>query len=445
MSAIETLEGRTLLAGVTILAHGLQGSVEGWIESAADAINARLGGEGSTYVLRVGEVTRGELAVESFALESGPAASSSSRAEYIIKLDWTDVDGGAYSTAEVGAVVADYLLTYRDGQRALVELPMHLIGHSRGASLTTDIAQRLGERGVWVDQVTHLDPHPVDGDDDFLDFDFDDTPMHTWDNITFADNYWRTDGEVNNFDFDGEPVAGAHEGDLNGSVQQDFTGSAHFAVTAYYHGTIDLAATGNGNHPVNDDWYGNPPRDATGYALARLGGTPRPTDGLRAEFGGAAPREDPGRSGAQWPNIADVQVLGSTTIVIGDKIPLRYKRQDHDGNLKVDLFLDRDQNPFNENNVRAISRVSYPADPGFIVTRVNGSSLDIEPGRYWVMAKVSDDGGRTSFAYSRRITFNAPPGTSAMMAVANPFARSLPQSSECDDERIPHIEELVDV
>jgi hypothetical protein len=28
-------------------------------------------------------------------------------------------------------------------------------------------------------------------------------------NITFADNYWRTDGEVNNFDFDGEPVAGA--------------------------------------------------------------------------------------------------------------------------------------------------------------------------------------------------------------------------------------------
>jgi hypothetical protein len=40
-------------------------------------------------------------------------------------------------------------------------------------------------------------------------------------NITFADNYWRTDGEVNNFDFDGEPVAGAHEGDLNSSVQQD--------------------------------------------------------------------------------------------------------------------------------------------------------------------------------------------------------------------------------
>ena len=433
MNPIEPLEPRSMLAGVTLLAHGYQGSIRGWVEAAADAINQRLGGEGSIYILRVAASSSGALGVESFALESGPAAISSTRAEYIIKLDWTDVDGGAYSTAEVGAVVADYLLTYRDEQRALVELPMHLIGHSRGASLTTDIAQRLGQRGVWVDHITSLDPHPVDGHDDFLDFDFGDTPMHTWANVTFADNYWRTDGEVNNFDFDGEPVAGAHEGDLNGSVQQDFSGSAHFAVTAYYHGTIDLTATGNGNHPVNDGWYTNPARDATGYAFARLGGTPRPTDGLRAEFGGAAPRVDPGRAGAQWPNIADVQVLGSTTVIIGEKIPLRYKRQDLDGNLKVDLFLDRDQNPFNENNVRAISRVTYPADAAFTVTRVNGSSLDIEPGRYWVMAKISDDGGRTYFAYSRRITFNAPPGVSAMVASANALARSSSQSIELDD------------
>ena len=439
MGPIEALEPRTLLAGVTILAHGYQGTIVGWVASAADAINQRLGGEGSTYVLKVGEVTRGELTVESFTLEGGTAASSSPRAEYIIKLDWTDVDGGAYSTAEVGAVVADYLLTDRDEQRALVELPMHLIGHSRGASLTTDIAQRLGQRGVWVDHVTHLDPHPVDGHDDFLDFDFDDTPIQSWTNVTFTDNYWRTDGEVNNFDFDGEPVAGAHQGDLNGSVQQDFSGSAHMAVTAYYHGTIDLTATENGNHAINAGWYANPPRDATGYAFARLGGTARPTDGLRAEFGGAAPRVDPGRSGAQWPNIADVQVLGSTTIVIGEKVPLRYKRQDLDGNLKVDLFLDRDQNPFNENNVRAISRVTYPADAAFTVTRVNGSSLDIEPGRYWVMAKISDDGGRTYFGYSRRITFNAPPGVAAMAASAKTFSQSFPQSNDRDgrsDERV---------
>src|SRR5688572_15097740 len=243
MNPIEALEPRTLLAGVTILAHGYQGTIVGWVASAADAINQRLGGEGSIYVLKVGEVTKGELAVESFTLEGGTAAPSSPRAEYIIKLDWTDIDGGAYSTAEVGAIVADYLLTYRDEQRALVEMPMHLIGHSRGASLTTDIAQRLGQRGAWVDHVTHLDPHPVDGRDDFLDFDFDDTPIQSWANVTFTDNYWRTDGEVNNFDFDGEPVAGAHQGDLNGSVQQDFSGSAHMAVTAYYHGTIDLTAT----------------------------------------------------------------------------------------------------------------------------------------------------------------------------------------------------------
>ena len=434
MNSIEPLEPRSMLAGVTLLAHGYQGSIRGWVEAAADAINQRLGGEGSIYILRVAESSSGALAVDSFTRESGPAADAGARAEYIIKLDWTDVDGGAFSTAEVGAVVSNYLLTYQDGQRALAELPMHLVGHSRGASLTTDIAQRLGKRGVWVDHVTNLDPHPVDGHEDFLDLDFDDTPMHTWANVTFADNYWRTDGEVNNFDFDGEPVAGAHEGDLNNSVQQDFDGSAHMAVTAYYHGTIDLTATSNINHAVKDGWYANPERDATGFAFARLGGTARPTDGLRAEFGGAAPREDPGRSGAQWPNIGDVQVLGSTTVIIGDKIPLRYKRQDHDGNLKVDLFLDRDQNPFNANNVRAISRVSYPADPAFTVTRVNGSTADIEPGRYWVQAKISDDGGRTSFAYSRRITFNAPPGASAMAASANAFARSSSRSTQRDEQ-----------
>ena len=38
---------------------------------------------------------------------------------------------------------------------------MHFIGHSRGASVVGALAEELGEAGIWVDQVTYLDTHPL--------------------------------------------------------------------------------------------------------------------------------------------------------------------------------------------------------------------------------------------------------------------------------------------
>src|SRR4051812_22378511 len=209
----EVLEGRELLAGVTILTHGYNGDITGWVATAANDIANRIGtADTSRYVMTVDRDAQGQLAVTSFTRDGGPGIENSVNGEAIVRLDWSKVSNGDFSTVAGGNVVADYLMNAHGPEHALAALPMHLIGHSRGTSLMTVVAQRLGERGVWVDQLTSLDPHPVDGHDDFLNINFGDQSMQTWDNITFADDYWRTDGNTQNLDFDGEHVAGAHQG-----------------------------------------------------------------------------------------------------------------------------------------------------------------------------------------------------------------------------------------
>jgi len=47
--------------------------------------------------------------------------------------------------------------------KPISELPVHLIGHSRGGSVVCELARDLGNLGIWVDQVTTLDPRPVGG------------------------------------------------------------------------------------------------------------------------------------------------------------------------------------------------------------------------------------------------------------------------------------------
>src|SRR3954466_4003628 len=150
----------------------------------------------------------GDLAVSSFTRDSGQKPlDETTDAEMIVKLDWGAVSGGDVLTQDVASVVADYMIRGHGDVPPLVSMPIHLIGHSRGASLVVALSQDLGKRGIWVDHLTSLDPRPIDIDLPFG-LSHSDAKMRTYDNVVFADNYWRTDGDDSNFDPDGMPVGG---------------------------------------------------------------------------------------------------------------------------------------------------------------------------------------------------------------------------------------------
>src|SRR5438067_1479779 len=118
--------------------------------------------------------------------------------------------GYTRSTVAVASAVTRELLTSNiiPGVPNLTSLPIHLIGHSRGGSLVAEMAKDLALSGIWVDQLTMLDPHPVNsvGQGGF----WGDSDPVVSDNVVFADDVWRSDGfnPSQPFDFDGRSVSG---------------------------------------------------------------------------------------------------------------------------------------------------------------------------------------------------------------------------------------------
>lgn len=412
--SIDSLERRRFLAGVTLLAHGFEGSIDDWVAATANGIVGRLGGASaaSVYTMKVDDST-GAVAVTDFSPDPGYGDYRSTTAsEVVIRLDYNAVSGAAYSTGEVAAVVANYLLLPRTSQQlpALVQLPLHLAGHSRGASLVAEVARIVGRRGVIVDQTTFLDPHPVDGENDFFGSDYGDAAMAVWDNVVFADNYWRTDGNANNFDFDGEPVAGTHEGDLNNSVQLDPGFVAHNSVPAYYVGTADLTLPDSSSGPIDSDWYGTttakPARDQTGYLFSRVGGGTRPSDGIGALLDGAANRSSAGQSGTQFPNIFDLKAKGGSSFFAGTNFNISFRGSDRDGQASYEIYMDTDRNPYNGSGTLIANSA---LNGGVDVFESSSTAGALPKGKYVIASKIVDDDGQTRWFYGRTITMTDPP------------------------------------
>lgn len=391
---LEPLEQRSLLSGVTLITHGQGGSAKGDVAMVANLIAQRAGGA-SQYVMKVAQ-SGTSLAVTSFTRDAGsPDPNTTSSGEIVIKVDWSDVSSS--STADIAAAVGEYLLNQAPTGHKLIEQEIALAGPSRGASVMSTLAAVLGKRGVWVDQVTYLDPVPIP---------FYDPAMTVTQNVIFSDNYYRNDGNPLNADFDGQPVDGSHNNRLD-IVQNNHSIDAHSSVAAYYIATID--PTMPIVEPAKKIWFegkGNQ-RETNGFYYSRLAGGPRPTKGLAPDHGGRAIRQAVKRSGSQWSNVDDLSLRSGSTVTAGKPMSVSMLHDDADSTHSVAVYLDQDRNPYNGSASRVAGKNLTKSGTGKVT--LTGSTVEAAPGSYYVFAQTRDKGGHVRYSYlNRKITLTAP-------------------------------------
>jgi hypothetical protein len=130
--------------------------------------------------------------------------------------------------------------------------PVHIVGHSRGASVASELTQRLGVYGIEVARLTYLDPHdwnefivPIDGT-------FSDPAPQVWTNVKSAENFYQNaDPDII------EPSGRAlTQIDFVLPHQLDLSGLAYFGATAGRHGRpIDYWAGTINPDTHEPTWY----------------------------------------------------------------------------------------------------------------------------------------------------------------------------------------------
>ncbi len=411
----EPLEDRRLLAGLTLVTHGFQafGDRPDWLDSWQDAIAERVdpsGTDASRYEVFIGEDSSSISKYD----PATPALTETASGEVIVTLDWAERSNdfflfgdGSDSTADlIAAEVVPYLTTAFPGLgiiAPLAGLPIHLIGHSRGASVVTELARELGEAGLWVEHLSLLDPHPlVAGQDDFVSGDEEDPPIELYENVYFTDNIWRADGD--SLDFNGEFVEGALNLELDDSIIDNGGYSlGHSDTHLFYYGTIDLAldAQEDGTS-VPNNWYAahGVDRAEFGFYFSRIGGgfETISADYLATGFGGNAAREPLTRSGSQWPNVMLDVAVGP--IYAGETFDLTLRYQDVDTGATISAWLDTDRNPFNGDTGVLVHTESLAATGNSIVSESTSWTLpDGADGVYYLKTLI-EDGSQQRFAYA---------------------------------------------
>lgn len=197
-------------AGLVLLTHGFDigfGQEPRWLRSLQDAIACRLNSGGSRGRL---EIVKDQNDLKIMPSWQGNVPCSPHDAEAFLWVDWTQLANhlvSRISTDMLAQALARHLLDSKSHLPPLSQIPLHLIGHSRGASLFCRLCQLLDERSIQVDHLTLLDPHPLTiedpqppGQDPVLD-----ASMELPGNVRFCDCYYQTRAYPR-----GEPVKGAY-------------------------------------------------------------------------------------------------------------------------------------------------------------------------------------------------------------------------------------------
>jgi hypothetical protein len=379
-------------AGVTIIVHGWNpnGNQPAWMTTMANAIIARSGGAGQIGTITV-TGTIGNLTASCSNWNFNLASAISG--EIVILVNWTSVSNHlttGITAQSVAAAIAPKIYQSQNGQPALSELPIHLIGHSRGGGMVFEIARLLGLQGIEVEQVTALDPHPLTSSDPqgvappIGPGQTIDTPIQIYENILFADNYYQ------NITYPiGQYLAGAYNrlwtylpggyhnetGYTYNILGTNYNFSDHLNIILAYHGTIDLATpVTNGEATMNITeraWFGtyeNGGQNA-GFVYSRnIAGNRKSTDtpssgdtvvdgyNNAANLGGSGARQTLTWTNAVWPNIISITgtmnmdplIVGNSYSVGGaDQIILHMPYRSYANNTTINIYLDNDRNPYN--------------------------------------------------------------------------------------------------